>query len=339
LLMMVVTGAAGHLGAALVRALLAQGQPVRTLVRAERRALRGLGVELAEGDLRDSASLRRAFAGADLVYHAAAQISLSGRDWASLAANNVEGTRNVVRACREAGVRRLVYVSSIAALVDTPRDRPVDEERPLVAAARPFPYGYAKALGEREVRQAVAQGLDAVIVRPTAIVGPYDYRVGSTTQLIVRAATGQMPMSLPGGFDFVDVRDVAAGALRAATVAPAGADYILGGEWASMLDVAQRVAALMGTPPPRGSLPLWAAYGIAAAGEAWGWVSGKQPQLTLPTLVTVTGNPQISHARAARELGYAPRPLDASIADTVAWFQEQGILPRPAIAVGREQAL
>jgi dihydroflavonol-4-reductase len=336
--MMIVTGAAGHLGAALVRALLAQGRQVRALVRSERRALAGLNVEHFEGDLRDAASLRRAFAGAEVVYHAAAQISLSGRDWPSLVANNVQGTQHVVRACQEAGVRRLVHVSSVGALVDTPRDRPVDEQNALVDTMQPFPYGYAKALAEREVRQGIAAGLDAVIVRPTAILGPYDYRVGSTTQLIVRAATGQMPLGLPGGFDFVDVRDVAAGALRAAEVAPCGADYNLSGEWAATLDVARRVAALAGAQPPRGALPLWVAHGLAVAGEAWGQLTGATPQLTRPTLATVTRNSQISHARAARELGYAPRKLDAMIADTLAWFQEQGIVPRRLPEAARRTA-
>jgi dihydroflavonol-4-reductase len=330
--MMVVTGAAGHLGAALVRALLAQGQPVRALVRSERRALAGLDVELVEGDLRDADSLRRAFAGAEVVYHAAAQISLSSREWDSLAATNVQGTQHVVQACLSAGVRRMMHVSSIAALVDTPRDRPVDEQNPLVSAMQPFPYGYAKALAEREVRQGIAAGLDAVIVRPTAILGPYDFRVGSTNQLIVNAATGQMPVGLAGGCDFVDVRDVAAGALRAAAVGPCGADYLLGGEWATTMDVARRVAALTGAPPPKGEIPLWAARGLALAGEAWGQLTGATPRLTRAVLTSVTGNPQISHARAERELGYAPRSLDTIIADTVVWFEEAGILPRRAVA-------
>jgi dihydroflavonol-4-reductase len=329
--MIVVTGAAGHLGAALVRALLAEGRSVRALVRSERRALVGLDVELVEGDLRDAASLRRAFAGAEVVYHAAAQISLGGRDWAALAAINVQGTRHVIEACLHAGVRRLVHVSSIGALMDTPRSRPVDERNELVRTARPFPYGYAKALAEREVRQGIAAGLDAVIVRPTAILGPYDYRVGSTTQLIVRAATGQLPVAIPGGFDFVDVRDVAAAALRAAATSPCGADYLLGGEWAASVDVARRVAALTGAPPPRGMLPMWAAHGLALAGETWGQLTGSTPQLNRAVLATVTSNPLVSHERAGRELGYTPRSLDITIADTVAWFQEAGILPRRAV--------
>jgi dihydroflavonol-4-reductase len=240
----------------------------------------------------------------------------------------VQGTKHVVQACLGAGARRLVHVSSIGALVHTPLDRPVDEGNALVSSIGRYPYGYAKALAEREVRQGIAAGLDAVIVRPTVILGPYDFRVGSSNQLIVGAAAGQIPVALPGGCDFVDVRDVAAGALRAAEVAPCGADYMLGGEWATTLDVARRVAALTGATPPKGTLPIWAARGMALAGDLRAQLSGAKPQLTSAALAAVSGNRQISHARATRELGYSPRGLDATLADTVAWLQEQGVLPR-----------
>ncbi|ADV65889.1 NAD-dependent epimerase/dehydratase family protein [Deinococcus maricopensis] len=248
--MVIVTGATGHLGAALIRALRAQERPVRALIRQDRRALEGLDVECAPGDLHDERALRRAFEGGDVVYHVAAHIALGHDAWPTLHAVNVHGTRNVVNACLAAGVRRLVHVSSVAALVGKPHATPVDEARPLVSSPHPFPYGYSKALAEQEVQRGLDAGLDAVIVRPTAILGPYDHRVGSTTQLVRRAALGEMPVALPGGFDFVDVRDVADGALRAETRAPRGADFILSGTWASTLDVARRAAALTGARPP-----------------------------------------------------------------------------------------
>ena len=339
--MVVVTGAAGHLGAALVRALLADEQPVRALVHRDQRALAGLDVTLMRGDVRDVAALTHAFAGAEVVYHTAAHISLSFTDWTDLQAINVLGTRHVVQACQAAGVRRLVHVSSIGALVDTPLQQPVDEQRPLVRTKRPFPYSYAKALAEREVQHGIATGLDAVIVRPTAILGPYDYRVGSTTQLVVRSATGQMPVTLAGGFDYVDARDVARGAIAAAQVAPRGASYNLSGHWMSLLDVATRVAAATGATPPRGTLPHWLAYPIAMVGELRARVTGVPPQLTRPALHMVRGNRQISHVRATEELGYRPRPLDDTIIDTVRWFESMGVLAsarRSAPSLREEQS-
>ena len=187
----VVTGASGHVGANLVRALLARGQRVRALIHRDQRGLAGLDVERIEGDVGDLGSLQRAFAGADTVYHAAGMISLLRTEWRELQATNILGTRHVVEACRLAGVRRLVHFSSIHALVQEPLDVPVDESRPLVCAVdgrRCPPYDRSKAVGELEIQEGLARGLDAIILHPTAIIGPYDFKPSHLGEVLLALA-------------------------------------------------------------------------------------------------------------------------------------------------------
>jgi len=175
-LTVVVTGATGHVGANLMRALLAQGRPVRALIHKNRRATEELDTEVVCGDVCDLSSLCNAFDGAEVVYHLAANISLSMSEWPLLELVNVIGTRNVVEACLRCGVRRLVHFSSIHALTQEPKDIPIDESRSLVDSQHCPPYDRSKAAGEKEVRKGIERGLDTIIINPTAVIGPHDYQ-------------------------------------------------------------------------------------------------------------------------------------------------------------------
>jgi len=325
----VVTGAAGHVGANLVRALLDQGRSVRCLAHVNTRAIDGLDVELVRGDLADPDSLSRAFQGADVVYHLAARISLSMSDWPALEAVNVAGTRNVVEACRRAGVRRLVHFSSIHALVQEPLSVPVDESRPFVTSPRCPPYDRSKAAAEIIVREAVARGLDAIIINPTAIIGPYDYLPSHFGEALILIASNKLPALVTGGFDWVDVRDVVAGALLAEAKAPRGAAYLLSGHWVSMCDIAAGVAEITGTPVNKFVCPLWLARVGAPVMQGISRISGKRPLYTGASLRALQSNRHISHDKAARELGYRPRPFHETLADTLRWFRENGQLNYP----------
>jgi dihydroflavonol-4-reductase len=321
----VVTGAAGHLGGSLVRELHARGQQVRALVHRDRRALEGLDVEVTVGDVLDERSLRHAFSGADVVYHTAAYISITMGERQRLHKINVEGTRNVVEACLHCGVNRLVHVSSIEVLECEPLCEPVDESRPLVQSQSALPYAGSKAAGERQVRQGMARGLDAVILYPTAMIGPYDYRQGFPNAGLRAICEGRLWALVEGGFDWVDVRDVAQGALRAAERAPAGARYILSGHWASLHDLAVLAREITGTPVPRLMCPMGLARISAPFVTAACRLLGKRPLYTSAALVPLAGNQDISHARATRELGYQPRPLRRTVVDTMQWFTSMGI--------------
>jgi dihydroflavonol-4-reductase len=318
----VVTGAAGHAGNNLVRALLERGRSVRALVHRDRRALRGLAVEIVEGDVCDAASLRRAFDGAEVVYHVAAYISLSMRDWPRLEAINHIGTRNVVEACLDCSVRRLVHFSSVHALQQEPLTATLDELRPLIDGRSMPPYDRSKAAGEMEVRAGVEHGLDAVIVYPTGIIGPHDYRPSHFGQVLLAMSRGRLPALVTGGFDWVDVRDVVAGAIRAEERAPAGARYLLSGHWASVRELAAIVAEVTGTRSPGLVFPMWMARLGVPLGTHFTKLDGKHPLYTRVSLRALRGNRRISHERATRDLDYHPRPLRESLADTFRWFAE-----------------
>ena len=231
--MLVVTGATGLLGNVLLRGLTARGAaPVRALVRpsSDLTAIAGLDVETVPGDVRDPASLLAAFAGADVVFHLAGIVSIERGGLPRLHETNVEGTRNVLAACREAGVRRLVYCSSIHAFVVPQRRRLPDRDEPY----RPGPC--ARGLRPDEGRGDASwcsrrseQGLDAVMVFPTGVIGPYDFRPSHTGELVLAAAQGRLGAYVDGAYNFVDVRDVAQGLLAAAEIGRSGEGYILAG--------------------------------------------------------------------------------------------------------------
>ena len=340
----VVTGAAGHLGATLACALRGRGHQVRALVHHDRRALDELDVEIVTGDVTDEGSLRRAFAGSDLVYHTAAYISISGGEQQKFQEVNVHGSRNVVEACLSSGVRRLVHISSVEVLEGEPFDTPVDESRPLIASGAFAPenasgiagpavrgsslYAHSKAAGEHQVRQGMARGLDAVILYPTAIIGPYDYRLGFPNAGLRAICKGRLWALVEGGFNWVDVRDVVDGALRAGERAPAGARYILSGHWASLHELAELARAITGAPVPRLVFPLWLGRIGAPFVEAVCRLTGKRPLYTSEALKPLGGNRHISHGRATRELGYQPRPLRETVVDTLQWFENRGVLAR-----------
>jgi dihydroflavonol-4-reductase len=322
----VVTGAAGHVGANLVRALLARRLSVRALVHRDQMALEGLGVEIVAGDVRDLDSLWPAFAGAELVYHAAGHISISTDEWPNLEAINIHGTRNVVEACLRCGVRRLVHFNSIETLLGESNGRPVDESCPVAVSRRQTPYARSKAAGEWEVRRGIERGLDAVILYPSAIIGPLDYRRGFPNKGLLAIANGRLWALIDGGFDWVDVRDVVDGALQAAARAPAAARYVLSGHWASLRDLAELVSGINGVDIPRLILPMWMARIGAPFAVALNHLAGKRPLYTPASLKPLGGNHRISHARAARDLNYQPRPLIETVAETLQWFDTRDLM-------------
>jgi len=327
-MMVVITGITGLVGANLAQALLAQGRGVRGLIHRDRRAVEGLAIELIEGDVRDMASLLNAFAGAEVVYHLAAHISLRMDSWHKVEAINVQGTRNVVQACLQSGVRRLVHFSSIHAIEQEPLDLPLDESRPRVKSQKYPPYDRSKALGEQEVLQGIARGLQAVILNPTGIIGPYDYYPSHFGKALLSLVTGRIPAQVSGGFDWVDARDVVEAAMRAERDAPAGTSYLLSGHWHSVRQVSSMAAALTDGRAPRLTIPMGLARLAAPIMARLAKLNGTEPVFTQVSLAALRSNRLISHARASRELGYQPRPFEQTLADALGWFIENGYLQR-----------
>jgi dihydroflavonol-4-reductase len=328
----VVTGASGLVGANLVRTLLEEGRNVRAMVHQDRRALEGLEIEEVAGDIRDPDSLYRAFDGAEVVYHLAAHISIQMDEWPLCEAVNVIGTRNVVNACLQTGVRRLIHCSSMTVFEQKPLDVPMDETRSLVEVESQDhpPYDRSKAGAEIEVRKGIEKGLDAVIVNPTGIVGPFDFRPSYMGEALIDFTQGNVPAGIAGGVDYVDVRDVVIGATRAEERAPSGSQYLLSGHWHSLPEFFAMLEEITGAPAPRVIIPMWLArFAIPLVAFA-DRRNGKSPRFTQATLRELQSNHNYNHQKATRDLDYHPRPLRETLTDTMRWFESTGQLDLPA---------
>jgi len=322
----VVTGASGHLGINLTRALLSRGYAVRGLTHIQSRGLKDLDIDLIDGDVCNLDSLIKAFEGADVVFHLAAHISILMSDWTRCEAININGTRNVIEASIRNKVKRLVHFSTVHALQSKPDDTPIDESRPFVDSRSTPPYDRSKAEGEKLVRSAVKNGMDAVIINPTGIIGPYDYYPSHFGEALIQFATGKVPMLIEGGFNWVDARDVADAAIRAQEIAPAGSNYLISGHWLSVKGSAKLVEEITGTKAPALVCPMAFARLGAPLVTAFSQATGKRPLFTAASLNALASNRRISHAKATREIGYQPRPIRETFADTLTWFRENGYL-------------
>ncbi len=325
-----VTGAAGLLGQNVVRALLARGRRVRALVHTESASLDGLGVEARGGDLLDRSSLDDALAGVEIVYHLAALISIAPRDGPRVLRTNVLGTRNVVEACLASRVRRLVHVSSVHALRSGGSAGVTDESAPPNVEPQAPAYDRSKSAGEATVREGIARGLDAVVVNPTGIIGPHDYRPKLTGRALIDIGLGKLPFAIAGGFNWVDARDVAAGALGAEARGRSGERYLLSGHWAGMTELARLIAESTGRRHVRVAVPLWVAELGLPVIATLANLTGSPPLYTGPALRALREHRNCSNAKARRELGFAPRPLERTIADTFAFYAQAGLLERGA---------
>jgi dihydroflavonol-4-reductase len=325
-----ITGASGHVGANLIRSLLRDGRCIRVLMHRNHQALNGLPIETVYGDVRDVDSLLQACKGTDVVYHLAAIISIEMGNWQEIEAINIQGPRNVVEACLTNNVRRLIHFSSIHAFEQKPLNKPLDETREAVMPPCP-PYDRSKAAGELEVRKGIERGLDAVIINPTAIVGPNDYQLSYFGQVILSMAQGKLPVLVNGGFDWVDVRDVVSGAMQAEKIAPTGSKYLLSGHWASLTEIARIVAEYSGAPLPFFTSPAWLAEFGAPFITAYAHLRRERPIYTCAAIKAIHSNQNISHAKATTELGYNPRPLKDTIHATLKWFEENSKLNRSYI--------
>ncbi|NUM52922.1 MAG: SDR family oxidoreductase [Candidatus Hydrogenedentes bacterium] len=318
------TGASGHVGANLARLLIEKQFDVAALVNRDTRALDGLPCRRPNGSVLNPESLRAAFAGAEIVYHLAAIIILT-RDRDGIAwRTNVDGTRNVVDACIACGVRRMVHCSSIHAFSPYPADEVVTETRALADGPDLPDYDRSKVAGELEALKGIDRGLDVVIVNPTAVVGPNDFKPSPMGKLLLDLKARRMPAVVRGGFNWVDARDVSIGAEAASRMGRSGERYLLAGHHRSLLQLARMASEVTGVPPPRFQTPVWMATLALPFAVFAGKLSGKPAKFTRDALRAITHHQRVSHEKAARELGYAPRQLHETLADTYRWFAERG---------------
>jgi len=324
-----VTGATGFLGSAVARAFRRAGYAVRVLVRpgSARDNLAGLDAEVVEGDLGDPAGFPSALRDCDGLAHVAADYRLFVPHPAPMYRINVDATRALLEAAHAAGVRRIVYTSSVAVLGHSRGGEPATEDTLASLGDMIGHYKRSKFLAEAAVSEMIAErGVPAVIVNPSAPIGPRDIKPTPTGRMILDAARGKMPAYIDTGLNVVHVDDAAEGHRIAYERGRVGRRYILGGENLSLREILAHVARIAGRRPPRVRLTPGPLVPVAWLAERWARVAGGTPLVTRDELAMARHTMYFSSGRAERELDYQHRPAAEAIADAVAWFAEHGRL-------------
>jgi dihydroflavonol-4-reductase len=320
-MMTLVTGATGFIGSHLVRQLLDRGDAVRVLTRptSVMRALDGLDVQIARGDLRDAASVRDAARGVRRVFHVAADYRLWADDPAEMYQTNVLGTRNILSAI-DTGIERVVYTSTVATIA-VPRDHLPDESTNASLGEMIGHYKRSKLLAERAVLDAAIRGAPVVIVNPTMPVGPGDWRPTPTGQVIVDFLCRRLPAYVQTGLNVVPVEDVARGHLLAAERGRIGRRYLLGGRNMTFKEILAALAAISGQPAPRLCLPWRAALAVGYADQLVARVRGREPRIPLDGVRMARHRMWVNCTRAERELGFQAGSVEAALERAVRWYR------------------
>lgn len=325
-----ITGASGFLGSALVDVFRRAGFPVRILVRATspRTNLTWPDVEIVTGDMRDASSVAAAMRGQRYLIHAAADYRLWAPDMEEIVRTNRDGTRLMMQAALDAGVERIVYTSSVAT-IRPPADgvTPSDETMPLTPETAIGAYKRSKVVAERVVEEMVARnGLPVVIVNPSTPIGPRDVKPTPTGRIIQEAALGKMPAFVDTGLNLAHVDDVAQGHLLALNRGRIGERYILGGEDVFLSQMLADIAGMVGRKPPTVSLPRAVVYPVAFFAQLAARFTGNQPFATIDGVRMSRYRMFFSDRKARAELGYTARPYREGLSDAIDWFRASGYL-------------
>jgi dihydroflavonol-4-reductase len=317
-----VTGATGFLGWHVARLLIERGHRVRALARTAV-AVPELDCETVRGDLRDTESLRRAAAGCGVVFHVAADYRLWVRDAAAMYESNVTGTRNLLEAARDAGVERVVYTSTVGC-IGVPNGGTGDETMPVSIEQMTGPYKRSKFLAEQAALESARAGLPVVVVNPTAPVGDHDWKPTPTGRIIVDFLRGKMPAYVDTGLNLVDARDTAEGHLLACEKGRVGERYILGCENLTLRQILERLSRLSGLKAPTTRISYGIALAFGVASTAWARVTSVEPRAPLDAVRMARKKMWVSHAKAERELGFRPLPVEPALQRAIDWFRTNG---------------
>jgi len=320
-----VTGASGHIGNCLVQELKKQGAEIKVLVYNSSTLPDETDVEPIRGNLLEPESLINLCQGADVVFHLAAQIAIDNRSSRIVYETNVTGTKNILNAAKQSRVRRFIHFSSIHSFQPGSPDQLLDENRSLVESDKTT-YEFTKAEGEREVKKAVKEGLNAVILNPTAVVGPFDYKSSLLGQALIKIYQNKLPFLVSGGYNWVDVRDVVSASIHAIESGRKGENYILSGKFCSLKVLSAMISTISGCRIPV-IVPVPLARLACPFFKVFSSVTNKQPLYTYQSLDILVNSPvNISNAKAKNELGYEPRPLEQTLKDTFDWYRENNYL-------------
>ena len=322
-----VTGASGRIGLPLVEALLAAGHEVRVLSHRKTTVFEHLPVEMIQGSVLERADMDRLVQDCEVVFHLAAVVSIRSGKNEFMRRVNIEGTHNVLDAAHRHDVRRVVYFSTIHAFSETGPDDPFDETRPLALDCR-MAYSRSKAEALQQAFQfAAAKSLEIIALCPTSVIGPFDHEPSLSGRMFIDFDRGKIPLLAPGGFDWVDVRDVINAAVAAMHRGKSGQAYLLSGSYATLPMIARMACVHTGKPVPQRVAPYRLLRTIAPLAEIFARITGADPLFTRDAIVTLrNGSKYVSSEKARRELGYQSRPLEETIADAYRWFEQNNYL-------------
>lgn len=322
-----ITGASGRIGNVLVRKLLEAGHELRALVRRDSKSLEGLPLHRVRGDVLDMTATAELVEDCEMLFHLAAVVSIQGGMNGLVRRTNVEGTRKVLEISLQEGVRRVVYFSTFHVFDEFPPDEPLDETRSLKFQNR-MAYTQTKAEAlDFALRFSRENKLDVIALCPTSVLGPYDYAPSLSGQMLLDFYNRKIPMLVPGGVDWVDVRDVAEAAVAAMQKGRSGEAYILSGQYASVPEIVRLIGNITGKPVPKYLAPNWLLRAGLPFVEAYSKITTTPPLYTGEALDTLhDGAKMVSSEKARRELGFSARPLEETIADAYHWFEQNGYL-------------
>jgi dihydroflavonol-4-reductase len=327
-----ITGATGFVGSHVARALAVRGADLRLLVRSTSRTdnIADLHAEVATGDLRDPESLKKAMAGCEFVFHVAADYRLWVRDPEQMYRSNVEGTRAIIRAAQECGVRRVIYTSSVATMEFTREGHIAREDSPVSIKDMVGHYKRSKFMAEQIALEAGRNGANVVVVNPTTPIGEYDIKPTPTGRIVVDFLKRKFPAYVDTGLNLADVREVARGHLLAMEKARPGERYILGGANLTLKQILDKLSELTGLPSPTMKVPHAVAMGFAVFDQFFtGTILGKEPRATIDAVKMGRKKMFATSTKAEYELGYKVVPVEDALRRAVEWFQSNGYVEEP----------
>jgi dihydroflavonol-4-reductase len=321
-----ITGASGHVGNVLCRTLIKQGHKVRVLLHEDLDDLESMDVEIVRGNILDINALETLCKGREVVFHLAAIVSLGNRERDLVYATNVTGTKNLVSACIHQKVRRMIHFSSIHVMDSIPLHEALNESRAYMSSIH-WVYENSKMQAEKYVLSVTEDDLETVVINPTAIVGPFDFKPSYFGEALIRLYNNTIPMLVPGGYDIVDVRDVVEGAIFAMQKGRPGERYILSGKWIGLKQLSAMIGNISGSKTPATVVPLLLAKIGLPFIRVFAYIKNEHPLYTSNTLeILKHSHRNISSKKANLKLGYKSRPLKDTLKDTFDWFKQKEML-------------
>lgn len=323
--MNLVTGGTGHIGNVLVKELVKKGESVRVLVLPgeDLTPIEDLNIDIVYGNVLDEFSIKRAMKDVDYVFHLAGIISIMPGNDKLVHDVNVNGTLNVLKCAREASVKKFIHTSSIHAFKRVHQGAVIDENTPIDPASAIAAYDKSKAEATLAVIEEAKKGFPAVVVCPTGVIGPYDFKGSELGVLFQGWMKNKVNFLIEGEYDFVDVRDVVNGMILARDKGTSGQVYILSGELLRVSDVWRIVKALLPFRSSSVNIPTRIAHFVAKIAQVFYQVTRTKPRFTTYSIETLHSNANFSNMKARSSLGYAPRALTDSIKDTIAWWRQK----------------